>query len=73
MTSGPSCYTPLQSTVFEKQDQALGRWLRAFVQWYLHFQQPWQVLLTIAFLLLWLWIEWPAALKYLMHSVGRSK
>ena len=64
---------PLQSIVFEKQDEVLGRWLRAFHQWFLHLQPPCQVLLTITFLLFWLWIEWPAALKYFTHSVGLSR
>ena len=53
--------------MLDKQNGALERGLRRLVQWFLHLRQPWQALWAVAFILVWVWIEWPPAIPYLLR------
>ena len=50
--------------MFDKQNEALVRGLRRLSHWFLHPGQPWQALWMVAFILVWVWIEWPLAIPY---------
>jgi hypothetical protein len=51
--------------MLDKQNEALTRGLRRLVQWYFNLPWPWKVFWMVAFLLLWVWVECPAAIPYL--------
>ena len=53
--------------MLDKQNETLGRGLRRFVQWLLHLGEPWQAPWAVAFILMWVWIEWPEAVPYLLR------
>jgi dTDP-D-glucose 4,6-dehydratase len=55
--------------MLDKQNEALERGLRRLVAWYLKLRWPWKALWSVAFLMLWVWIEWREVLDVL-RSIG---
>jgi hypothetical protein len=56
--------------MLDKQNEALTRGLRRLVQWYFNLPWPWKVFWMVAFLLLWVWVECPAAIPYLCAELS---